>query len=138
MEVSMDSRKYVLKQTAIIALGQVLCVGAMIGIYALLGQFDRTVLLGGIVGGALAVLNFLVMAVGAMIAADKAMAQDVKGGKATVRMSMILRLALMGVVLIAFAKSGLCNVLAMVLPLAFTRPILMFAEFFGKAGGKKP
>lgn len=134
----MDSRKYVLKQTAIIALGQVLCVGAMIGIYALLGQFDRTVLLGGIVGGALAVLNFLVMAVGAMIAADKAMAQDVKGGKATVRMSMILRLALMGVVLIAFAKSGLCNVLAMVLPLAFTRPILMFAEFFGKAGGKKP
>lgn len=138
MEVSMDSRKYVLKQTAIIALGQILCVGAMIGIYALLGQFDRTVLLGGTVGGALAVLNFLVMAVGAMIAADKAMAQDVKGGKATVRMSMILRLALMGVVLIAFAKSGLCNVLAMVLPLAFTRPILMFAEFFGKAGGKKP
>ena len=134
----MDSRKYVLKQTAIIALGQVFCVGAMIGIYALLGQFDRTVLLGGIVGGALAVLNFLVMAVGAMIAADKAMAQDVKGGKATVRMSMILRLALLGVVLIAFAKSGLCNVLAMVLPLAFTRPILMFAEFFGKAGGKKP
>lgn len=134
----MDSRKYVLKQTAIIALGQILCVGAMIGIYALLGQFDRTVLLGGTVGGALAVLNFLVMAVGAMIAADKAMAQDVKGGKATVRMSMILRLALMGVVLIAFAKSGLCNVLAMVLPLAFTRPILMFAEFFGKAGGKKP
>lgn len=137
MEVSMDSRKFVLKQTAIIVLGQALCVGAMVGIFALLGQFDTAVLLGGIVGGALAVLNFFVMALGAMIASDKAVDQDVKGGQATVRTSMIVRLVLMAVVLIAFAKSGLCNVLAMVLPLAFTRPILMFAEFFGKAGGKK-
>lgn len=133
----MDSRKFVLKQTAIIALGQVICVGAMVGIFALLGQFDMSVLWGGIVGGVLAVLNFLVMAIGAMIAADKAVEQDVKGGKATVQMSMILRLAVIAIVLIAFAKSGLCNVLAMVLPLAFTRPVLMFAEFFGKAGGSK-
>ena len=137
MEVSMDSRKFVLKQTMMIALGQAICVAVMVGIFALLGQFNMAVLLGGIVGGVLAVLNFFVMAVGAMMAADKAMDQDVKGGKATVRSSMILRLALMAIVLIAFAKSGLCNVLAMVIPLAFTRPILMFAEFFGKAGRDK-
>lgn len=133
----MDSRKYVLKQTAIIALGELLGVGAMIGIYALLGQFDISVLLGGTVGGALAVLNFLVMAVGAMVASDKALEQDVKGAQATIRNSMLVRLALLALVLAAFALSGLCNVLAMVLPLAFTRPILMFSEFFGKAGGKK-
>lgn len=133
----MDSRKFVLKQTAIIALGQALCVGAMVGIFALLGQFDTSVLWGGIVGGGLAVLNFFAMAVGAMVASDKAVEQDVKGGQATVRLSMIARLAVIAIVLIAFAKSGLCNVLAMVLPLAFTRPILTFAEFFGKAGGNK-
>ncbi len=137
MGVSMDSRKFVLKQTGIIAVGQAVCVAAMVGIFALLGQFEMTVLWGGIVGGVLAVLNFLTMAVGAMIAADKAVEQDVKGGQATVRTSMILRLAVIAIVLIAFAKSGLCNVLAMVLPLAFTRPVLMFAEFFGKAGGSK-
>ena len=133
----MDSRKFVLKQTAFIALGQAICVGAMIGIFALLGQFNMTVLWGGVVGGVLAVLNFFVMAVGAMIAADKASRQDVKGGQATVRTSMIARLAVIAIILIAFAKSGLCNVLAMVLPLAFTRPVLMFTEFFGKAGGSK-
>lgn len=133
----MDSRKLVLKQTGIIAIGQTVCVAAMVGIFALLGQFDMTVLWGGIVGGVLAVLNFLTMAVGAMIAADKATQQDVKGGQATVRTSMILRLAVIAIVLIAFAKSGLCNVLAMVLPLAFTRPVLLFGEFFGKAGEKK-
>ena len=130
----MDSRKYVLKQTAIVALGQVLCVGAMIGIFALVGQLDRSVVLGGIVGGVLSVVNFLVMAIFAMIAADKAVGQDVKGGKATVRMSMIVRVALLAIVLFAFAKSGLCNVFAMVLPLAFTRPILTVATFFEKAG----
>ncbi len=130
----MDSRKYVLKQTAIIALGQVLCVGAMIGMFALVGQLDRSVVVGGVVGGALAVLNFLAMAVGAMMAADKAVEQDVKGGKATVRSSMIGRLVLLAIVMIVFAKSGLCNVLAMVLPLAFTRPILTLSAFFGKAG----
>lgn len=133
----MDSRKFVLKQTGIIAIGQAVCVAAMVGIFALLEQFDMRVLWGGIVGGVLGVLNFLVMAVAAMIAADKAVEQDVKGGQATVHTSMILRLAVMAIVLIAFAKSGLCNVLAMVLPLTFTRPILMFAEFFGKAGGNK-
>ena len=130
----MDSRKYVLKQTVVIALGQVICVGAMIGIFALLGQLNRGVILGGIVGGVLSVVNFLVMAIFAMIAADKAVEQDVKGGKATVRMSMIVRVALLAIVLFAFAKSGLCNVFAMVLPLAFTRPILTVATFFEKAG----
>ena len=132
----MDSRKFVLKQTAIIAAGQAVCVAAMVGIFYLLGYLDKTVVLGGVVGGLLAVLNFFLMAVGAMIAADKATQQDVKGGNATVRLSMIGRLALLAIVLIAFAKSGLCNVLAMVLPLAFTRPILMLADFFGKAGAK--
>lgn len=133
----MDSRKLVWKQTGIVALGQVLCVGAMIGIFALVGKFDTTVVFGGLVGGVLSILNFLLMAIGAMLAADKAEKQDVKGGQATVRMSMVLRLVLLAVVLGAFAVSGICNVLAMVLPLAFTRPVLMLAEFFGKAGGEK-
>ena len=133
----MDSRKLVWKQTGIVALGQVLCVGAMIGIFALVGKFDTSVVCGGLVGGVLSILNFLLMAIGAMLAADKAEKQDVKGGQATVRMSMVLRLVLLAVVLGAFAVSGICNVLAMVLPLAFTRPVLMLAEFFGKAGGEK-
>lgn len=133
----MDSRKFVLKQTAIIALGQVICVGMMLGIFALLGQFDMHVLRGAIVGGALAVLNFLFMAIGAMMAADKAVDQDVKGGRSAVRSSMLLRLIVLAIVLIAFARSGICNVLAMVLPLAFTRPILTLATFFEKAGENK-
>lgn len=130
----MDPRKFVLKETAIVALGQALCVAAMLGIFALLGRFDRSVLLGGIAGGLLATLNFLFMAIGASIAADKAVAQNVQGGQATIRMSYILRLAVLSIVLFALVKSGVCNVIAAVAPLIFTRPILTIAEFFRKSG----
>ena len=130
----MDSRKLVFQETAIVAIGQVICVGAMFGIFALLGSFDRTVLLGGIIGALLSLLNFLFMAVGALMAADKAVNQNVNGGKATIKTSYLVRMVLLAVVLFAFAKSGLCNVVALVLPLAFVRPILTIAEFFRKPG----
>jgi hypothetical protein len=77
------------------------------------------------------------MGIGAMIAADKAMEDNVAGGNATVRMSYILRLAVLALVLFAFAKSGICNVFALVIPLVFTRPILTVTEFFRKPGEKK-
>lgn len=130
----MDSRKYVLQQTGIIALGQLIGVAAMLGVFALLDQFDTTVLLGGIVGGVAAILNFLFMAIGAMMAADKAQSQNVNGGKATIQTSYIVRTVVLFVVLFAFAKSGLCNVIAMVVPLIFVRPTLSIAEFFRKSG----
>lgn len=130
----MDPRKIVLKKTAIIAIGQALCCGAMIGMFALLGKFDRSVLIGGIAGGLIAIGNFFFMAVSASLAADKAEAQNVKGGQALVQSSYLVRLAVMFVVLFALVKSGLCNGIAAVLPLAFIRPILTIGEFFRKSG----
>lgn len=130
----MDTRKYILKETALVALGQFICASVMCGIFALLSAYDKTVLLGSIVGTLVSVANFFFMSLGAMLAADKAAAQNVKGGKATIRLSFTGRLVLMAVILFAFAKSGLCNVVALVLPLAFTRPVLTIAHFFKKAG----
>ena len=130
----MDSRKFVLKETGIIAIGQALCIGIMIGVFALLGKFDRGVWLGGIFGGILATANFLFMAIGASLAADKAKDQNVKGGQAMIQGSYFLRMVLLFVLLFALVKSGLCNVITTVLPLAFTRPILTIAEFFRKSG----
>lgn len=133
----MDSRKFVLKETGIIALGQALCVAVMIGIFALLGRFDRGVLIGGIAGGILATLNFLFMAIGASLAADKAQDQNVKGGQAMIQTSYLVRMVILFIILFALVKSGLCNVICAVLPLAFTRPILTIAEFFRKSGEKE-
>ncbi len=128
----MDSRKYVITESLTVLAGQAVCVAAMIGIFALLGYYDTKVLLGGICGGLIATGNFFAMAVAATIASDKAVAQNVKGGEATLRISYIARMAVMAVVLFALVKSGLCNVFACVLPLVFTRPILTLREFFRK------
>ena len=68
----MDVRKELLRQTGVVALGEALGVAAMMGIFALLGKFDMSVLWGGIVGGLVAIANFFVMAIGVNIAADKA------------------------------------------------------------------
>lgn len=128
----MDSRKIVYKETLMIVIGEVICIAAMFGIFALLKKFDTSVLLGGLIGGAVAIGNFFAMAIGTSLAADKAEAQDVKGGKALLQISFFARYAIMFIVLFAGAKSGYCNLVALLLPLVFVRPVLTFGEFFRK------
>ncbi len=132
----MDSRKYVFKETLTIAVGEAICVAVMLGVFALLGQFSREVLLGGILGGVIAVANFFFMAVGTALAADKAESQDVKGGQAIISSSYTIRMIVIAVLLFAAVKSGFCNVFASVIPLVFVRPVLTLGEFFRKSGDK--
>ncbi len=129
-----ESRKIVFRETAIIAAGELVCCGIMVGVFALCGAFELKVLWGALIGYGLTVGNFFVMAVGTSLAADKAQEQNVSAGKNLIRASMGLRYVVLFVLMFAFAKSGLCNVLALVLPLAFVRPVLMFGEFFRKKG----
>ena len=129
-----ESRKIVIKETAIIAIGEVICMAAMCGVYALLGKFNLSVLLGGLVGMVFAIGNFFFMAVAATLAADKAEAQDVEGGKKLMKSSYPIRLLVLAVGLILCAKSGVFDVLALVLPLLFVRPVITLAEFFRKKG----
>lgn len=128
----MDSRKIVFQQTGIVALGELIGCAAMILVFWLLGSCDTSVVLGAAVGGVLSVLNFLFMAIGASLAADKAEAQDVSGGKKLIRNSMSLRYIGLFVILFACAKSGLFHTVALVVPLIFVRPALTVAEFFRK------
>ena len=49
------------KETAHIALGTAAGVAVMFAVFAALGRFDYTVALGGVLGGAVAVANFLLL-----------------------------------------------------------------------------
>lgn len=133
----MDYRKIVFKETAVILVGEAICIAVMLLVCRLMNWFDARVVLGGIIGGALAVINFFFMAVGTSVAADKAENQDVSGGKKLLQMSMTLRYILLFVLLVAFTRSGICNPVAMVLPIFFVRPIISFGEFFRKKGDNK-
>ena len=129
-----ESRKIVFQETGIIAIGEAVCVALMCGVYALISKFSMSVLLGGIVGAVLATGNFFFLAVVATLAADRAEAQDVEGGKKLMKSSYPIRLLVLAGLLILCAKSGYFDVLALVLPLVFVRPVLTAAEFFRKKG----
>lgn len=128
----MEGRKIVLQQTAIAAIGEGIGIGIMLGFFALLGHFDLSVVLGGIIGGVLALINFFVMAMFASLAADRAQAGDVAGGEKLAKGTYPVRLLALGVLLFLFAKSDYFNVIALAVPLLFIQPTLFIAEFFRK------
>lgn len=133
----MDSHKSIWKDLMPIVAGQALCTAVMIGIFALLGYYDQTVLLGGLFGSLIAIANFFFMTVFVDLASQKAEAQDVAGGQKLIQFSYMGRMAFILVALILLAKSGLCNVLALAIPLVFNRPILTVYELIRKKGGNQ-
>ena len=129
-----ESRKLVLTETAVVALGVAVGVALMWGGYALLGKWSLSVLLGGLVGWLVATGNFFSLAVAATLASDKAEAGDVESGQKLMKGSYPIRLLMMAGVLFLCAKSGKFDVVALVRPLLFVRPVLTITEFFKKKG----
>ena len=129
----MDSRKIVLRETAIIAIGELILSAIMVGVFAALGKSNLTVLLSALGGSLVMTGNHFFMAITVSLAADRATEGNVKQAQSMVQLSSIVRLFVMGGLLFLGIKMG-ANVIALVLPLAFARPVLMLAEFFRKKG----
>jgi hypothetical protein len=133
----MESRKYLTFQILGMLAGELLLSALMILIFALLGYYDRSVLLGGIVGALIATANHAVLVAGVMIASKKAENQDTKGGQSVIQLSYMGRLLVLFLILVLCAKSGVFNLIALALPLVFTRPVLTIAEHLTKKGGNE-
>ena len=129
----MDSRKIVLRETAFMAIGELMLSAIMVGIFAALGKFNLAVLLSALGGSLVMTGNHFFMAITVNLAIDRAEQGNVKQAQKMIQLSSTLRLLVMGGLLFLGIRLG-GNVLALVLPLAFSRPILMLAEFFRKKG----
>ena len=130
----MDSRKIVFRETGIIALGELILSAVMVVLFWALGYFQMNVLWGAVLGCVAMTGNYFFMAMVVSLATDKAAAGQVDEAKKMVRLSSMMRLLFLAVVMIAGFKLG-ANVIAMLLPLLFVRPIMMVAEFFRKKEG---
>lgn len=130
----LESRKIVLKQSALFFVGELLGAAVMFGVYALLQRLNTAVILGGALGAVIAALNFFFMALYASIAADKAINQDVAGGQRVMRISQLVRYVLMFGALVVIGVSKKCDLIATVIPLLLFRPIVSIIAFFGKTG----
>ncbi len=133
----MESRKIILHETAAVGLGTLAATGIMVAVFALAGHLDGSVWLGALVGLALAVGNFFIMAITANLAASKAQQQDVAGGKAMLQGSYFLRLAVLFGILFLCVKTEIFNILALALPLLFVRPVVTVTELLRKKEGTR-
>ena len=129
----MDTRKVVLNQTLAVAVGVLICTGAMVGVFAALGKFNLSVLCGALVGWLVITLNHLFLGITVMNAADRAEKGEAKAAQNAVALSSTVRLVCMGGAVVLAIVLG-ANAVAAALPLLFARPVLMVTEFFGKKG----
>lgn len=127
----MDLRKIVMRETAIIAVGELALSAAMVGVFAALGYFKMNVLWGALTGACVMIANYFFMAVTVSLATNKAETGGVEQAKKMVQLSSTVRLVVMGVALFVAIRLG-ANVLALLLPMFFARPIIMLSEFFRK------
>lgn len=131
----MDNRKYVFSQVLTVLIGELLLSALMVGVFAILGHFDKSVVYGAAAGAVITTLNHLVLVLSVMAASEKAEKQDVKGGQMLIQMSYFGRTIGLFLILVLCAKSGIFNLIALVIPLVFTRPILTITEKYNKKGG---
>ena len=130
----MNIRKFVMRQTVFMARCHIPGILLQAGLFLLLGRFDLSVILGALAGAVLATANHSVMVFTSAKAAEMARMQDVAGGKKLVQVSYALRMVGLIVILCLCALLGIFNLVALVLPQTFNRPILMIAQKTGKAG----
>mgnify|MGYP002861097473 CR=1 FL=1 len=133
----MNEQKSLYREILLLAVGELIATGLMLGVFALLGKWSTQVLLGSLAGLLLACLNYLLMAVSVDLAAKKAEQGDVAGGKGVMTVSMLLRYGLMiGGLLLGVLVFKL-HPLATAIPLLLAHGIIMLGEFIRKAGEKK-
>ncbi|MBQ8081507.1 MAG: hypothetical protein IJ240_06380 [Clostridia bacterium] len=132
------------QETKRIALGVGCLTLLMIAVFLVIGQFDYTVLLGGLLGAATAIGNFFLMALTVQKAADemkplpvdeasvddedeaeeKPLSEEAKLGKKRVQTSYTLRMFGMGLIAIAAVLLPCFHPVASLLPLLFPRIVI--------------
>ncbi|MGM9625350.1 MAG: ATP synthase subunit I [Eubacteriales bacterium] len=119
----------ILKETVKVIIGEAVVLIIMFLVFVILGRFDSTVLLGGLLGACSNILYFFLMCLGlnGVIAEE-----DNDKQKKKLSLSYHMRLILLAVLLAVGLKLDYFNNIALIIPVLMTRPIITVAEIFGK------
>lgn len=104
----------------------------MIGIFALLGYFDITVVYGALLGWMGCVANYFFLAVSVQKAVEKGEDKT----KGYMSMSYTLRMIFIAVIIVIAIKLPYFNYLATAIPFFFPRFVIMLNNFRVKKGGE--
>ena len=123
------------KELLHIALGTGVGVAVMLAVFALLGRFDTSVLLAGVLGGVVAVLNFLMLG----ITVQKVAAQsDEAQGRKIMQFSYSIRMLLMLLWIILAVSLSALNWVAAAIPLLMPRLTIGVMQLTGQYKKDEP
>lgn len=134
----MQKHRNILHQVTRLTIAMIICVGIMLGIYALLGIFTRSVLVGAVVGLLLSIGNFVSLSITVSNALDRAARDnDPQRAQLSIQASSVVRLLVLAAIYILLFRAKLCDPIAALLPLLLAQGVLKLVEFFrnDKEGG---
>lgn len=117
-----------LKETAYIATFTVILSVLMQSVFLIIGKWNLTVLFGNLLGAFAAVLNFFLLG----LTVQKAVTQDEKKSKLTMRLSQTSRLLMLFAVAIVGYLVPVFNLIAVVIPYIFPRIAIALLPVFRK------
>lgn len=120
----------VLKETRRIAIGEAAMLAVMLIVYAALGRFALSVVLGGLVGAAYAVFNFFMLG----MTVQKAMKlREENEALATMQLRSSYSMRMIGMLVVAIVAFALPFVdgLACIIPMVFPRLTILILQLTG-------
>lgn len=120
----------VIKETKYISLCVLVLSVLMQSVFLVIGKWDYTVLLGNVLSGSAAVLNFFLMG----ITIQNALEKDEKGAKDSMKLSQTYRFLFLTIVIIIGAVLSCFNIWAVIIPMLFPRIAIAFRPLFDKKG----
>lgn len=121
------------RETLYIAVWAAVLSALMEAVFLILGKWDVTVLLGNLLGGLTAVLNFFLMGLTVQSAVDKP--QD--EARTAMKASQALRSVMLLAVLVAGAAAPCFHLIAAILPLFFPRIAIALRPLWDRAGRRE-
>lgn len=116
------------KETLYISVWVVVMSVLMNSVFLLMRQWDLTVLFGNILSAAASLLNFFLMG----LTVQKAVGEDEKQARSTIKLSQSLRMLMLFAFAIAGAILSCFNTLASLIPLIFPSIAVRFRPLFDK------
>ena len=120
--------KVVIKETKYIALWVVIFSLVMEAVFLIINKWDYTVLLGNLLSGTVGVLNFFLMGIGV----QKAIMQEEKEAKQTMKVSNLMRMFLIFVTVVVGVTVSVFNNWAVIIPIFFPRIAILLRPLFDK------
>ncbi len=125
----------VLRETRYIALFVLTLSAIMQCVFLAIGKWDKTILFGNLFIGCAVVLNFFLMG----LFVQKAVTQEPKDAKKTVKTSMMLRNVMMFAFLaLAVLLPSVFNIWASLIPVTFPRIAILLSPLFRKKSNDSP